>query len=148
MYTFIELEDNGQDFLTVITDCNGIIVETRPFQSNIWKGATIPIESVGMMKPGQLLPIHNPPHIRYGFLKHKIEKVFNQELLCELPDFRKPVLANCKGANGNIETHVIQRIKTKDTTKEWQWSSIEIDTYFTLEVVSWQYIKSSKDDNN
>lgn len=58
----------------------------------------------------------------------------------ELPELRRPVLANCITSKGKIETHIIQRIKNKDTTKGWQWSSIEIDTYFTLEVVSWEYI--------
>lgn len=57
-----------------------------------------------------------------------------------LPELRRPVLANCRTSNGKIETYIVQRIKTKDTTKGWQWSSIEIDTYFTLEVVSWEYI--------
>lgn len=79
MYTFIQLEDNGQDFLTVITDENGKIVECRPFQTDVWKGAIIPITSKDMMKPGQFMPIHNPPYINFGFLKHKIEKVHTQE---------------------------------------------------------------------
>jgi hypothetical protein len=64
------------------------------------------------------------------------------ETIIELPELRKPVLANCKSADGKIETYVIQRIKSKDTTIGWQWSSIEIDTYFTLEVVCWEYINT------
>ena len=144
MYTFIDLEDSGQDFLTIITDAEGLVVETRPFQTNIWKGAYIPIESIGMMAPGQPLPIHKPPHIKHGYLKHRIEKVYTQEYLFELPELNKPVLANCKLANGKIETFIIQRIKTKDTTKGWQWSGIEIKTYFALEVVSWEYIKTQE----
>lgn len=72
--TTIVLEDNGQDFLEIDCDENGQIVETRPFQTSIWKGGFIPIESE-MLKPGKLCPIHKPPEINYGFLKHRIQKV-------------------------------------------------------------------------
>ncbi|WP_264520363.1 hypothetical protein [Flavobacterium sp. N1994] len=81
MYTFITLEDNGQDFLTVVTDEHGKIVETRPFQTDIWKGGIVPITSLEMMAPGQPMPLHKPPHINYGFLKHRIEKVYTSDTL-------------------------------------------------------------------
>ncbi len=73
--TVIHLEDNGQDFLEIVCDENGEIVETKPFQTSIWKGGYIPIESPDMLEPGKLCPIHKPPHINYGFLKHRILKV-------------------------------------------------------------------------
>ncbi len=81
MYTFIDLQDKGQDFLTMITDEDGTVIETRPFQTSVWAGAFIPINDKKMMKPGQPLPIHKPPHIKFGFLKHNIEKVYTSEKL-------------------------------------------------------------------
>lgn len=78
MRTKIILEDNGQDFLEFICNEEGIIVETQPFQGGIWNGAYIPIESPDLVKVGEECPIHNPPHIYYGSLKHKIEKIEQQ----------------------------------------------------------------------
>lgn len=75
MNTIIELEDNGQDFLEIVTDQDGVIIETRPFQTSVWKGGIIPIEQKHMMKVGKNLPIHHPPNINFGFLKHKIKSV-------------------------------------------------------------------------
>jgi hypothetical protein len=56
----------------------------------------------------------------------------------ELPPINKVVTATCKRANGDIETHHIRRIKTKDTAKGWQWSHATINTYFTPEVLNWK----------
>lgn len=81
MYTIIELEDNGQDFLKVITNHVGVIIELQPFNIGAFLGAIIPIAQNEMMEPGKLLPIHSPPHINYGFLKHKIKKVEKVEKL-------------------------------------------------------------------
>ena len=71
----IELEDNGQDFLEIDIDMNGVITATRPFQSAIWKGGIVPIEAPGMLEVGKPFPIHKPPEINYGFLKHKIKSI-------------------------------------------------------------------------
>lgn len=71
----IELEDNGQDFLQILCDDNGIVIETRPFQTDIWKGASIPIHDKDMFAIGEELPINHPPNIIFGFLKHKIIKI-------------------------------------------------------------------------
>lgn len=72
MITKITLEDNGQDFLEFVCDDIGKIVETHPFQGSIWDGGYIPLE---ICKVGDLCPIHNPPHIEFGYLKHKIENI-------------------------------------------------------------------------
>lgn len=81
MYTVIELEDKGQDFTTIITDSDGVIVETRPFQTEFWKGGSIPIEFPSMLKVGELLPINHPPHINFGFLKYKIFRIEQKETI-------------------------------------------------------------------
>ena len=73
MKTRIELEDNGQDFLSFIVDENCVIIETQPFQGKIWNGSYIPIESE-MCEVGKPCPIHNNT-IKFGFLKHKIAKI-------------------------------------------------------------------------
>lgn len=65
----VKLEDNGQDFLEFITSDAGIILESRPFQTDIWKDGIIPILQ---QEIGSDLMIHKPPHIIYGFLKHKV----------------------------------------------------------------------------
>ena len=78
--TIIELEDNGQDFTIIVCDENGEITETQPFQTGIWKGGFIPIESPDMLKAGLHCPIHKPPHIKYGFLKHRIKNVTTKEI--------------------------------------------------------------------
>ena len=75
MKTKITIEDNGQDFLEFICDENGKIIETLPFQGDIWNGGYIPIVDGSMVKVGENCPIHKPPHIRFGFLTHKIEKI-------------------------------------------------------------------------
>lgn len=75
MYTIIHLEDNGQDFLMLVTDSSGVVIKAEPFQTEIWKGSIIPIHAPGMVETGKECPIHNPPYINYGYLKHKIEKI-------------------------------------------------------------------------
>ena len=75
MKTKITLEDNGQDFLEFICDEKGEIVETNPFQGGIWNGGYIPIRDQTMVRVGELCPLHKPPNIYFGFLKHKIEKI-------------------------------------------------------------------------
>jgi hypothetical protein len=60
----------------------------------------------------------------------------------ELPQLNQIVKAICKRANGLNEEHLIRRIKTKDTSKGWQWSHSEIDTYFTLEVLSFETLNN------
>lgn len=74
MFTVIKLEDKGQDFLELVTDHIGVIIDVKPFQKEIWKGGYIPIKSPEC-SVGEFCPIHKPPHIEYGFLKHKIEKI-------------------------------------------------------------------------
>lgn len=74
MFTVIKLEDNGQDFLELITDHVGVIIDAKPFQKEIWKGGYIPIKAPEC-RVGEFLPIHKPPHIEYGFLKHRIESI-------------------------------------------------------------------------
>ena len=74
MKTVIHLEDNGQDFSSLICDDSGKVIDAKPFQAGIWAGSYIPIHDPGMMKVGELCPIHNT-HIRFGFLKYRIEKV-------------------------------------------------------------------------
>lgn len=75
MYTIIHLEDNGQDFLRLITDNSGKVIKAEPFQTEFWKGAFIPINHSEMFHTGANCPIHHPPNIEFGFLKHKIEKI-------------------------------------------------------------------------
>lgn len=57
-----------------------------------------------------------------------------------LPEINKPVLALCKQSNGDLLEKEIKRIKSKDVSIGWQWSGIEFDSYFTLEVVNWKYL--------
>ena len=72
--TKIYLEDNGQDLLWVLCDEYGTIVDAGPFQADVFVGGTIPIWDEELLKMGEPCPIHNA-YIKYGFLKHKIEKV-------------------------------------------------------------------------
>lgn len=65
----IELEDKGQDFARLKTDEKGIVIAAEPFQTEIWKGALIPI---AQQKIGDLCMIHHLPHIKYGYLKYKV----------------------------------------------------------------------------
>lgn len=73
--TKITLEDNGQDFLELYVAKSGEVVDAKPFQGSIWRGAYIPADNEDLVKVGDLCPIHNPPHIIFGWLKHKIEKI-------------------------------------------------------------------------
>jgi len=68
----IELEDNGQDFLKFTTDSLGTIIKTEPFQGEVWNGGFIPVD---FQLEGELCAMHKPPHISYGYLKHKVVKI-------------------------------------------------------------------------
>lgn len=68
----VELEDNGQDFLEFITNERGVIIEAKPFQTEIWEGGYIPIE---MQEIGDFCMMHKLPHFNYGFLKHKVTNI-------------------------------------------------------------------------
>lgn len=68
----IELEDNGQDFLSFTTDAIGTIIKTEPFQGEVWNGGYIPVLA---QLEGKLCMMHKPPHYNYGFLKHKVTKI-------------------------------------------------------------------------
>jgi hypothetical protein len=71
----IEFEDKGQDFLYFQLDKNGFVVKATPFQNEIWKGAYIPLS---MLKVGKELPIHHPPNINFGFLKHIVKNIITE----------------------------------------------------------------------
>lgn len=72
----ISLEDKGQDFLSLYVDKDtGKVVDAQPFQRDHWRGAIIPITEETMFRVGELCPIHHPPHIVFGFLNYKIEKI-------------------------------------------------------------------------
>lgn len=73
--TKITLEDQGQDLLELYVSEEEVVIDAQPFQSSIWKGAMIPLSDKGMCKVGKQCPIHHPPHILYGFLNYKIEKI-------------------------------------------------------------------------
>lgn len=55
-----------------------------------------------------------------------------------LPPLEVIVLAKCQRSNGDMVHRKIRRIKSKDTHLGWQWSDAEINTYFTLKVISWE----------
>ena len=65
----ITLEDKGQDFTKLKVDEKGIVISTEPYQTDVWKGALIPI---AQQKIGDLCMIHHLPHIKYGYLKYKV----------------------------------------------------------------------------
>lgn len=67
----ITLEDKGQDILWLIID-DSVVVNAGPYQWHLWEGATIPMS---MVKVGQPCPVHHPPHIKFGFLKYRVEKI-------------------------------------------------------------------------
>jgi hypothetical protein len=46
----IVFEDHGQDFLEWEIDANGIVVDSRPFQRQIWSGNFLPF--FDSLKPG------------------------------------------------------------------------------------------------
>lgn len=68
----IELEDNGQDFLTFTTNEAGTIIKTEPFQGEAWDGGYIPVE---LQTEGDFCMMHKPPHIVRGYLKHRVTKI-------------------------------------------------------------------------
>ena len=68
----VELEDNGQDFLEFITDKNGVILEAKPFLTEIWAGGYIPLK---IQKIGDFCMMHKPPHIITGYLKHRVTNI-------------------------------------------------------------------------
>lgn len=70
--TIIHLEDNGQDFTRFVCNEAGVILEALPFQSSIWAGGFIPLD---MVKAGEPCPMHKPPHINFGWIKHNVEQI-------------------------------------------------------------------------
>ena len=71
----ISIEDLGQDFTALYINEKGIVIDAKPFQAALWRGAIIPIHDTTLCKVGEHLPIHCPPHIEYGFLRYKITKI-------------------------------------------------------------------------
>lgn len=71
----VELEDNGQDFLFFHISPEGVITDTKPFQGSVWKYGQVPLHSLHYLEVGKSFPIHHPPHINFGFLKHKIKAI-------------------------------------------------------------------------
>lgn len=57
-----------------------------------------------------------------------------------LPEINKPVLALCKTYKGEFIEKEIKRIKANDISVGWQWSGINFNSFFTLEVISWKYL--------
>lgn len=76
----ISLEDKGQDFTSLYVDKDTCkVIDARPFQKEAWQGALIPITDETMFRVGELCPIHHPPHIVFGFLNYKIEKIEEED---------------------------------------------------------------------
>lgn len=73
--TKITLEDNGQDFRELYVDKAGYVIDAKPFQCSVWRGAYIPVDNKNMVRVGDQCPIHNPPYITFGWLKHRVEKI-------------------------------------------------------------------------
>lgn len=69
--TKITLEDNGQDLLWLTIEDNTVI-DGGPYHGDLYKGAIVPMINVEI---GEMLPIHHPPQIIFGFLRYKVEKV-------------------------------------------------------------------------
>ena len=65
----IMIEDNGQDVLWFVTDEEDKVIDAGPFQRNVWVGSYIPND---MLEVGSPCPIHNPPCIKFGYLKHNV----------------------------------------------------------------------------
>jgi hypothetical protein len=72
----VEFEDDGQDFTEFQLDVKGKVLKSTPFQSELWAGAIVPLD---MLKIGEPLPIHHPPNINHGYLKHKVKNVRTNE---------------------------------------------------------------------
>lgn len=68
----ITIEDNGQDVLWFVTNEQDEVIDAGPFQKKVWVGSYIPNN---MLEVGKACPIHNPPCIKYGYLKHKVESI-------------------------------------------------------------------------
>ncbi len=69
----VTFEDKGQDFLVWIIDEDGYVLDSQPFQKNIWVGKfTIP----DFVQKGDLLPIwlDEETHIKYPIKKIKVLK--------------------------------------------------------------------------
>lgn len=73
--TKITLEDKGQDFVELYVSAKEVVIDAKPFQKSIWEGAIIPLSDKDMVKVGVYCPIHHPPHIVFGHLNYKIEKI-------------------------------------------------------------------------
>lgn len=65
----IELQDNGQDFLFFITDQYGTILKAEPFQSEIWKGCSIPLD-IQQVNGACLIKMPSEENLKY--LNHEV----------------------------------------------------------------------------
>lgn len=70
--TKITLEDLGQDFLWLMVNDDGRVIDAGPYQANIWRGAYIPLQFV---RVGERCPIHHPPHIKFGYLRYRVTEI-------------------------------------------------------------------------
>jgi len=58
-----------------------------------------------------------------------------------LPIIGQHVYAKCKNHKNEIKKYIIQRLESKELHSGWQWSGVDIKSYFTLQVVKWKYIE-------
>lgn len=72
----IYFEDNGQDFLEWDINDDGVVVESRPFQSNIWKN-TVVLENLDEGKcPVIISPRCGRAQFIYkGVIRHKVVRI-------------------------------------------------------------------------
>lgn len=69
--TFIEFEDNGQDFLRWTVDRNGVVIGSWPFQKRIWVG--LEITNLVDLKPGRKVKYCKAG--RTGTIVHPVKSV-------------------------------------------------------------------------
>ncbi|MFC5525251.1 hypothetical protein ACFPPA_05790 [Rhodanobacter ginsengisoli] len=89
----IHFEDHGQDFLTWQLDNNGIVVDSSPFQADLWCG--VEVDKPGMLKVGGLVSCRHPNYVLTTTLRYPIAAI-EPDMTAEAFTAKYPVGTACR----------------------------------------------------
>lgn len=69
--SIIEFADNGQDFLRWVVDAEGVVIDSRPYQADVWRG--LQVTNMAKLKAGGVIEYRH--HGRAGCISHLVRSV-------------------------------------------------------------------------
>ncbi len=69
--SIVEFADNGQDFLHWVVNAEGVVIDSRPFQADVWRG--LKVTNLAQLKAGGVIEYRH--HGRAGCISHLVRSV-------------------------------------------------------------------------